>query len=156
MRALLPPASVYGVHLRCCFQKMWLVSRMFLVRSDSVRSYFCSSCSVLLPSRHVVRISRVIYAMPATSAPSAGHILHRGTVAGAGVANPRAAGSIAANGVGWQPCGRKQGGRCLTPPPWMSAAYLNINERFKRIGEATDSFISRGGFFSRAMTHSSG
>ena len=87
-----------------------------------------------------VRISRVIYAMPAKSAPPAGHILHRGTVAGAGVANPGAAGSIAANGVGNPVV------RCLTPPPWKAAAWLSMDDRFKRIGEAADAFVGQGSF----------
>ena len=89
--------------------------------------------------------------MPPKSRPSGGHILHHT----AGVANPRAAGSIAANGARSQPCGMTQGGTGLTPAPWMSAAYLNMEERFVRIGEATDSFLSRGGFGDIFLGHDS-
>ena len=48
MRALLPPASVYGVHLRCCFQKMWLVSRMFLVRMEYVGLKYVATLSEVI------------------------------------------------------------------------------------------------------------
>ena len=48
-----------------------------------------------------------------------------------------------------------QGGTGLTPAPWMSAAYLNMEERFVRIGEATDSFLSRGGFGDIFLGHDS-